>query len=75
MTELFGFLSKAFCKEDKEVIITDGKWMLNTQLLQDVHSPAPCSHAEPDSRILHVSHDAQHGHNHMFIPTPHVNCG
>ena len=39
--ELFSFLPKvllqAFCKEDKEVVLTDGKGVLSTQVLHDVH--------------------------------------
>ena len=67
-TELFSFLSKVllqtFCNEDKDVFLTDGKEMLNTHLLQNVHTLAPCSHDEVDSRMLqHVSHAAQHGHH------------
>ena len=73
-TELFNFLSKflhqAFCKEDKEVVLTDGKEPLSAQLLQDVHILAPCSHEEADSRmLLHVSHAAKDGHNQMLIRT------
>ena len=60
-TELFSFISKvllqAFCKEDKEVVLTDGKGVLSTQLLQDVHTLASCCHEEADSRmLLQVSH-------------------
>jgi len=47
-TELFSFLSnvllQAICKEDKEVVVTDRKEVLFTQLFQDVHLLAPCSH-------------------------------
>ena len=73
-TELFGFLSnvllQVFCEEDKEVVLTDGKGVLSTQLLQDLHTLAPCSHEEADSRmLLHVSHAAQHGHHQMLIRT------
>ena len=72
-TELYGFLSKVllqeFCKEDKEVVLTDGKGVFSTQLLHDVHIPAPCSHEEADSRILHILHAALHGHHQMLIPT------
>ena len=68
-TEQFNFLSKillqGFCKEDKEVMITDGKRVLNTLLLQ-----VPCSHDETDSRrIVHISHAAQHGHHQILIHT------
>ena len=46
-TELFSFLSKvllrAFCKKDKEIVLTDGKGVLFIQLLQDVHTLVPCS--------------------------------
>jgi len=73
-TELFSFLSKillqVFSKEDKEVILTDEKGVLSTQLLQDVHTLLPCSHEEADSRmLLHVSHAAEHGHHHILIRT------
>jgi len=73
-TELFSFLSKvllrAFCKKDKEIVLTDGKGVLFIQLLQDVHTLAPCSHEEPISRILlHVSHGAWHGYHQMLTCT------
>jgi hypothetical protein len=73
-TELFSFLSKvllqAFSEEDKKVVVTDEKGVLSTQLLQDLHTLAPCSHEEADSRmILHVSHAAQHGHQQILIRT------
>ena len=58
-----------FCKEDKEVVLTDGKGLFSTQLLHDVHTPAPCTHEEHDSRILHISHAALHDHHNMLIPT------
>ena len=39
--ELFSFLFKillqAFCKEDKDVVLTDEKGVISTQPLQDVH--------------------------------------
>ena len=79
-TELFSFLSKvllqAFCKEDKEVVLTDGKGVLSTQLLQDVHTLATCTHEKADSRrLLHVSHAAQHGHHQMLIRTVYTDVG
>ena len=44
-TEIFSFLSKvllrAFCKEDKDVVLTDGKGVLSTQLLQNIHILTP----------------------------------
>ena len=44
--------------------------MLSTQLLQDVHTLAPSSHEEDDSRmLLHVPHAAQHDHHQMLICT------
>ncbi|KAK2182933.1 hypothetical protein NP493_332g03017 [Ridgeia piscesae] len=58
-----------FCKKDKEIVLTDGKGVFSPLLLHDVHTPAPCSHEEPDSRILHISHAAMHGHHQMLIPT------
>ena len=55
-TELFRFQSKVllrvFCKEDKEVVLTDGKGMLGAPLYKDVKTQAPCTHEEADSRIL-----------------------
>ena len=71
-TELFSFLSKvlhyAFCEEDR--VLTDGKGVFSTQLFQDLHTLAPCSHEEADScMLLHVSHAAQHGHHQMLIRT------
>ena len=37
---------------------------------QDVHLLAPCSHEEPDSRMmLHVAHAAQHGHHKILVRT------
>ena len=73
-TELFIFLSnvflQTFCKEDKEVVLTDRKGVLSIQQLHDVHTLAPCSHEEADSRtLLHVSHAALHGHHQMLIRT------
>lgn len=73
-TELFSFLSKvliqAFCKEEKEVVVTDGQRVLSTQPLPDLHTLATCSHEEADSRmLLHVSHAAKHGHHRMLIRT------
>ena len=67
---LRSFLIQAFCREDKEVVLTDGKGVLSAHFLQDVHTPAPCSHEEADSRmLLHVSHATQHGHYQMLIRT------
>ena len=44
--------------------------MRSIQLLQDVHTLAPCSHEEADSRmLLHVSHAAQNCHHQMLIRT------
>ena len=34
-----------------------------------VSTPAPCSHEPANSRILHVSYAAQHGHHHILIRT------
>ena len=64
---------QASCEEENELVLTDEKGVLSTQLLQDVHTLAPCSHKEADSRVLlHVSHAAQHGHNQMLIRTVHI---
>lgn len=44
--------------------------MLSTQLLQDLHILAPCSHEDPNSRmLLNVSHVALNGHYHILICT------
>ena len=46
------FPVQAFCKEDK-----NGKGVISTLLLHDVHILAQCSHEKDDSRLLlHVSH-------------------
>ncbi|KAJ8351860.1 hypothetical protein SKAU_G00233360 [Synaphobranchus kaupii] len=71
-TELFSFLSmvllQSFCEGDKEAVLTDGKGVLSTQLLQDLDTLAPCSREEADScMLLHASHATQHGHHQMFI--------
>ena len=73
-TTLFSFLFKiilqAFCKEDKEVVLIEGKGVLGAQQLQDIHILAPCIHEEAvRCMLLHVSHAAQHGHRQMLICT------
>lgn len=58
----------SFKYSDKEVVLTDGKGLLSTQLQQDIHTLAPCSHVEADSHmILHVSHAAQYGHHQIVV--------
>ena len=72
--ELFSFLSKAliqsFDEDNKELVVTDGELVLCVPPQQDIHSLAPCSHEEADSRmLLHVAHAAQYGHNRILIRT------
>lgn len=72
--ELFSFLSKAliqsFDEDNKELVITDGEQVLCVPPQQDIHSLAPCSHEEANSRmLLHAAHAAQHGHNWILIRT------
>ena len=66
--ELFSFLPEAllqwFYKEDRQLVITDGKSVLRKPPVPDLTSLAPCSHEEPDSRMtLHAVHAVQHGHH------------
>ena len=72
--ELFSFLSKvliqSFDKDNKELVVTDGELVLCVPPQQDIHSLAPCSHEEADTRmLLHVAHAAQFGHNRILIRT------
>ena len=72
--ELFSFLSKAliqsFDEDNNELVVTDGEQVLCVPPQQDIHSLAPCSHEEADTRmLLHVAHAAQHGHSRILVRT------
>ena len=72
--ELFSFPSRVLllelCEANKEIVVTDGGKIMNSQILQNTHTLSPCSHEEADTRILlHVSHAAQHGHQQILIRT------
>ena len=72
--ELFSFLSKAlihsFDEDNKELVVTDGEQVLCVPPQQDIHSLAPCSHEEADTRmLLDAAHAAQHGHSRILIRT------
>ena len=73
LSSLFKVLLQTSCEGEDELVLTVEKGVLSTQLLQDVHTLAPCSHEEADSRmLLLVSHAAQHGHHKMLIRTGHT---
>jgi len=59
-----------FNQKDKQLIITNGKAVLNKPVLPDMTSLVPFNQEEADTRmLLHESHAAQHGHHAILIRT------
>lgn len=73
-TQLYRFLTETvlqwFNLSDKQLVNTDGEKVYSKPPLPDISSLFPCNHKEAEGRmLLHASHAAHQGHNHIMIRT------